>query len=97
MVVEDAIMWERGNQWLFSCYAPLLRKLIPNMVNANSENLPGFTDYSPEELRLEAMSSHQAGQLNQYTSKLHQLAQKYAANRAVLQKPDQQTVEFIVI
>lgn len=96
VVKEDALTWQKSGQWLFSCYAPLLRRAtrVPN--NPNAENLPGFEDYSPEELRWEAMASHASGNFQGYAQNLQELAQKYENLQRGLQTMDQATANFIV-
>ena len=54
-------------------------------------------DFSPEELRWEAVSSNTAGQFPEYTIKLQHLAQSYHAIQRALQNLDPQTANFIVI
>lgn len=94
---EDGSTWEKGGQWLFSCYAPLLRRAAKVPFNQNEENLPGFEDYSPEELRWEAMTSNATGNFQGYVQKLQEMAQKYKGLQRGLQNIDQATADFIVI
>ena len=82
---------------LFSCYAPLLRKFTKFAAfNNNDENLPNLMDYSPEELRWEAISSNMKGEFSLYTVKLQQLSQCYHTIQRALQNLDQATSNFIV-
>jgi hypothetical protein len=81
---------------LFSCYAPLLRKFTKAAFNNNEENLPNLVDYSPEELRWEAISSNMKGQFHDYTTKLQLLSQSYHTIQRALQNLDQATSNFIV-
>ncbi|XP_068065027.1 nucleoporin NUP42-like isoform X2 [Anomalospiza imberbis] len=46
-VVKDMEIWESSGQWIFSCYSPMKEK----------PNVSGFSDISPEELRLEYYDS----------------------------------------
>lgn len=94
---DDATNSVQGGQWLLSCYAPLLRKISKVSYNKNEENLPGLMDYSPEELRWEAISSNMTGQFQDYSLKLQQLAQSYLTIQRALQNLDQTTANFIVI
>lgn len=54
-------------------------------------------DYSPEELKWEAMSSSVNGQFQDYTIKLQNLSQSYQTIQRALQNLDQATANYIVI
>jgi hypothetical protein len=100
-VVEDAVSAEKGGQWLFSCYAPLLRRVInknqESSTNQNQETLPGMEDYSPEELRWSWMESQSSpGQNQEYMAKLQLLTQTHQNIRRALQNPDKPTSNYIV-
>ncbi len=46
-VKVDMEQWEKGRQWVFSCYSPAKETAC----------YPGLEDISPEEMRLEAYSA----------------------------------------
>ena len=95
-VVEDAIAWEKGGQWLFSCYAPLLRRLV-TLQQCNETCLPGLIDFSPEEIRWETYKCFQvSGSLDHMLTQLARLAELYSIKRRALQNMDNATVDFIV-
>ncbi|KAK4035580.1 nucleoporin NUP42 isoform X2 [Daphnia magna] len=96
VVKDDATNSMQGGQWLFSCYAPLLRKFSKISFNKNEENLPSLIDYSAEELKWEAMQSSMNGQFHDYTVKLQKLSQSYQTIQRALQNLDQATSNYIV-
>ncbi|XP_057379103.1 nucleoporin NUP42-like [Daphnia carinata] len=96
VVKDDATNSMQGGQWLFSCYAPLLRKFSKISFNKNEENLPSLVDYSPEELKWEAMHSSMNGQFHDYTVKLQKLSENYQTIQRALQNLDQATSNYIV-
>ncbi|KAI9551604.1 hypothetical protein GHT06_021937 [Daphnia sinensis] len=96
VVKDDATNSMQGGQWLFSCYAPLLRKFSKISYNKNEENLPNLIDYSPEELKWEAMQSSMNGKFHDYTDKLQKLSQNYQTIQRALQNLDQATSNYIV-
>ncbi|KAG5843086.1 hypothetical protein ANANG_G00184750 [Anguilla anguilla] len=64
-VCRDMESWVSSGQWLFSCYSPL------------NACLSGFTELSPEELRLEYYSSQASGTLQNYADTVQQLANQW--------------------
>ncbi|XP_042370875.1 nucleoporin NUP42-like, partial [Plectropomus leopardus] len=56
MIQMDMDIWESSGQWGFSCYSTF------------KKSLSGFTDLSPEELRLEYYSTRASGDLQSYVS-----------------------------
>ncbi|XP_004073914.1 nucleoporin-like protein 2 [Oryzias latipes] len=61
MIQMDMDVWESSGQWGFSCYS--IAKV----------SLSGFTDLSPEELRLEYYSKRASGDLQTYINGVNQL------------------------
>ncbi|XP_064205119.1 nucleoporin NUP42 isoform X2 [Anguilla rostrata] len=64
-VCRDMESWVSSGQWLFSCYSPL------------NACLSGFTELSPEELRLEYYTSQASGTLQNYADTVQQLANQW--------------------
>ncbi|NXA79435.1 NUPL2 protein, partial [Thryothorus ludovicianus] len=63
-VVKDMEIWESSGQWIFSCYSPMKEK----------PNVSGFSDVSPEELRLEYYDSRANNIIGNYTDAVQKLA-----------------------
>ncbi|NXH84648.1 NUPL2 protein, partial [Edolisoma coerulescens] len=63
-VVKDMEIWESSGQWIFSCYSPMKEKL----------NVSGFSDVSPEELRLEYYDSRANNIIGNYIDAVQKLA-----------------------
>ncbi|NXY32833.1 NUPL2 protein, partial [Pomatorhinus ruficollis] len=63
-VVKDMEIWESSGQWIFSCYSPMKEKL----------NVSGFSDVSPEELRLEYYDSRANNVIGNYIDAVQKLA-----------------------
>ncbi|NXE91743.1 NUPL2 protein, partial [Menura novaehollandiae] len=63
-VVKDMEIWESSGQWIFSSYSPMKEKL----------NVSGFSDVSPEELRLEYYDSRAKNMIGNYIDAVQQLA-----------------------
>ncbi|NXI33349.1 NUPL2 protein, partial [Sterrhoptilus dennistouni] len=63
-VVKDMEIWESSGQWIFSCYSPMKEKL----------NVSGFSDVSPEELRLEYYDSRANNVIGNYIDAVQELA-----------------------
>ncbi|NXR98403.1 NUPL2 protein, partial [Oxylabes madagascariensis] len=63
-VVKDMEIWESSGQWIFSCYSPMKEKL----------NVSGFSDVSPEELRLEYYNSRTNNVIGNYIDAVQKLA-----------------------
>ncbi|KAL4629747.1 nucleoporin-like protein 2-like [Arapaima gigas] len=64
-VQKDMDIWENSGQWLFSCYSIL------------KASIPGFPEYSPEELRLEYYKCREMGNLQTYVSSVQQLVSQW--------------------
>ncbi|KAG9333143.1 hypothetical protein JZ751_013401 [Albula glossodonta] len=64
---KDMETWESSGQWPFSCYS------------AVKASISGFTELSPEELRLEYYSSRAAGDLQNYADSVQQLASRWSS------------------
>lgn len=65
VIQTDMEIWESSGQWCFSCYS-------------NSKTpLSGFTDFSPEELRLEYYSTRASGDLQGYVNGVNQLLSQW--------------------
>ncbi|NXR90022.1 NUPL2 protein, partial [Hypocryptadius cinnamomeus] len=63
-VVKDMEIWESSGQWIFSCYSPMKEK----------PNVSGFSDVSPEELRLEYYDSRANNIVGNYIDAVQKLA-----------------------
>ncbi|NXF01527.1 NUPL2 protein, partial [Smithornis capensis] len=66
-VVKDMEIWESSGQWIFSSYSPMKEKL----------NVSGFSDVSPEELRLEYYDSRAKNTVGNYIDAVQQLAAQW--------------------
>jgi hypothetical protein len=95
-VREDATSWDKSGQWPFSCYAPLLHRLLNIGTTKDGGSLPGLKDYSPEEIRWEMYERTDPVAVSQFLTKLQQTAEDYQAKRYALQNMDQATANFIV-
>ncbi|NXP98571.1 NUPL2 protein, partial [Vidua macroura] len=62
-VVKDMEIWESSGQWIFSCYSPMKEK----------PNVSGFSDVSPEELRLEYYDSRANNIIGNYIDAVQNL------------------------
>ncbi|XP_071071222.1 nucleoporin NUP42 isoform X2 [Dasypus novemcinctus] len=60
-------VWESSGQWMFSVYSPMKKK----------PNISGFTDISPEELRLEYHNYLSSNNLQSYLNSLQQLISQW--------------------
>ncbi|KAM9386130.1 nucleoporin NUP42 [Pholidichthys leucotaenia] len=65
IIQADMDVWEKSRQWGFSCYS-----------NAKTP-LSGFTDLSPEELRLEYYNARATGDLQGYINGVNQLLSQW--------------------
>ncbi|XP_030913493.1 nucleoporin NUP42 [Geospiza fortis] len=63
-VVKDMEIWESSGQWIFSCYSPMKEK----------PNVSGFSDVSPEELRVEYYDSRANNIIGNYIDAVQNLA-----------------------
>uniref|UniRef100_A0A4W6ECN3 Nucleoporin NUP42 n=1 Tax=Lates calcarifer TaxID=8187 RepID=A0A4W6ECN3_LATCA len=61
----DIDVWESSRQWWFSCYSP------------SKTLVSGFTDLSPEELRMEYYSTRASGDLQGYLNGVNQLLNQW--------------------
>ncbi|XP_028284741.1 nucleoporin NUP42 [Parambassis ranga] len=65
VIQTDIDIWESSGQWGFSCYS------------SSKAPLPGFTDLSPEELRLEYYTAQASGDLQGYINGVNQLLNQW--------------------
>ncbi|KAL1768073.1 nucleoporin 2 [Sigmodon hispidus] len=65
--VKDVEIWESSGQWMFSVYSPVKKK----------PNISGFTDISPEELRLEYHNFLTSSNLQSYLNSVQQLVSQW--------------------
>lgn len=86
---EVANTWEGGKMWPFTCIA----------VDKDMDNLPGFEDISPEELRLEAYEALKAGNIKPYVQKVAVAFNQLSTQRQELKNPNvtlkQKLITFI--
>ncbi|XP_044150100.1 nucleoporin NUP42 [Bufo gargarizans] len=66
-IIHDLEAWESSGQWAYSVYCVLKEQ----------SHLSGFTDISPEELRLEFYTSHKEGHLQNYVNSAQQLINQW--------------------
>ncbi|XP_073437513.1 nucleoporin NUP42 [Dendrobates tinctorius] len=66
-IIHDMKTWEVSGQWPLSVYCVLKEQ----------QHLSGFTDLSPEELRLECYTSHKEGNFQNYVSSAQQLVNQW--------------------
>ncbi|XP_020919107.1 nucleoporin-like protein 2 isoform X2 [Sus scrofa] len=66
-IVKDMEVWESSGQWMFSVYSPMKKKL----------NISGFTDISPEELRLEYHNFLTSNNLQSYLNSIQHLINQW--------------------
>lgn len=66
-IVKDMEIWESSGQWMFSVYSPVKKK----------PNISGFTDISPEELRLEYHNFLTSNNLQSYLNSVQQLINQW--------------------
>ncbi|XP_076978053.1 nucleoporin NUP42 isoform X2 [Tamandua tetradactyla] len=65
-IVKDMEVWESSGQWKFSVYSPVKKP-----------NISGFTDISPEELRLEYHNFLTSNNLQSYLNSIQQLISQW--------------------
>ncbi|XP_054914762.1 nucleoporin NUP42 [Poeciliopsis prolifica] len=65
VIQADVYVWECSGQWFFSCYSSF------------KTPISGFTDLSPEELRLEYYSTRASGDLQGYQNGVNQLLSQW--------------------
>ncbi|XP_004418981.1 PREDICTED: nucleoporin-like protein 2 [Ceratotherium simum simum] len=66
-IVKDMEVWESSGQWMFSVYSPVKK----------TPNISGFTDISPEELRLEYHNFLTSNNLQSYLNSIQQLINQW--------------------
>ncbi|KAM9207851.1 nucleoporin NUP42-like [Leptosomus discolor] len=66
-VLKDMEIWESSGQWMFSCYSPMREE----------PNVSGFSDLSPEELRLEYYNCRANFNIQSYIFSVQQLAEQW--------------------
>uniref|UniRef100_A0A2K5RC64 Nucleoporin NUP42 n=1 Tax=Cebus imitator TaxID=2715852 RepID=A0A2K5RC64_CEBIM len=66
-IVKDMEVWESSGQWIFSVYSPVKKK----------PNISGFTDISPEELRLEYHNFLTSNNLQSYVNSVQRLINQW--------------------
>ncbi|XP_024418897.2 nucleoporin NUP42 isoform X1 [Desmodus rotundus] len=66
-IVKDMEVWESSGQWMFSVYSPMKKK----------SSISGFTDISPEELRLEYHNFLTSNNLQSYLNSIQQLINQW--------------------
>ncbi|KAL0961750.1 hypothetical protein UPYG_G00331220 [Umbra pygmaea] len=64
-IEKDMEIWETSGQWALSCYSVL------------KASISGFTELSPEELRLEYYNTKASGDLQGYANAVNQLATRW--------------------
>ncbi|XP_040820914.1 nucleoporin NUP42 isoform X1 [Ochotona curzoniae] len=67
-IIKDMMVWKSSGQWMFSVYSPIKRK----------SNISGFTDISPEELRLEYHNFLTSNNLQSYLNSVQQLVNQWS-------------------
>ncbi|XP_030057667.1 nucleoporin NUP42 [Microcaecilia unicolor] len=67
IIAKDMEAWESSRQWMFSAYS----------VAKEKHNLSGFSDFSPEELRLEYYKCRSDGNLQNYINSVQQLVTQW--------------------
>ncbi|XP_029444937.1 nucleoporin-like protein 2 [Rhinatrema bivittatum] len=67
VIIKDIEAWESSGQWMFSAYS----------VAKDKHNLSGFSDFSPEELRLEYYKCRTDGNLHNYVNSIQQLGTQW--------------------
>ncbi|KAM9651336.1 nucleoporin NUP42 isoform 2-T2 [Trichechus inunguis] len=66
-IVKDMEVWESSGQWMFSVYSPMKKE----------PNISGFTDISPEELRLQYHNYLTSNSLQSYLNSIQQLINQW--------------------
>ncbi|KFO26073.1 nucleoporin NUP42 [Fukomys damarensis] len=66
-IIKDMEIWESSGQWMFSVYSPVKKK----------PSISGFTDISPEELRLEYHNLLTSNNLQSYLNSVQQLVNQW--------------------
>ncbi|XP_019583186.2 nucleoporin NUP42 [Rhinolophus sinicus] len=68
-IIKDMEIWESSGQWMFSVYSPVTKE--------KKSNISGFTDISPEELRLEYHNFLTSNNLQSYLNSIQQLINQW--------------------
>lgn len=84
LVQLDMDIWEKSGQWGFSCYS--------NLKNT----LSGFSDLSPEELRLEYYTARASGDLQSYMNGVNQLLSQWKNRVQELKTMNRSTREALL-
>ncbi|KAM6152444.1 nucleoporin NUP42 isoform 1-T1 [Erethizon dorsatum] len=66
-IIKDMEIWESSGQWMFSVYSPVKKK----------PSISGFTDISPEELRLEYRNFLASNNLQSYLNSVQQFINQW--------------------
>ncbi|XP_046793447.1 nucleoporin NUP42-like [Gallus gallus] len=67
VIAEDMATWESSGQWMFSCYSP----------ETGKPNVPGFGEFSAEEVRLEYYNCSANNNTGYYINSVNQLVQQW--------------------
>eukprot|EP00076_Gallus_gallus_P037681 XP_025003219.1 nucleoporin-like protein 2 [Gallus gallus] len=67
VIAEDMATWESSGQWMFSCYSP----------EKGKPNVPGFGEFSAEEVRLEYYNCSANNNTGYYINSVNQLVQQW--------------------
>uniref|UniRef100_A0A8C9WRL1 Nucleoporin NUP42 n=1 Tax=Scleropages formosus TaxID=113540 RepID=A0A8C9WRL1_SCLFO len=84
-VHKDMEIWETSGQWLFSCYSIL------------KASIPGFPEYSPEELRMEYYKCRETGNLQTYANSVQQLISQWRSRVQELKNLNSTSLAKLVI
>ncbi|XP_046793869.1 nucleoporin NUP42-like, partial [Gallus gallus] len=66
-IAKDMATWESSGQWMFSCYSP----------ETGKPNVPGFGEFSAEEVRLEYYNCSANNNTGYYINSVNQLVQQW--------------------
>eukprot|EP00076_Gallus_gallus_P037669 XP_025003207.1 nucleoporin-like protein 2 [Gallus gallus] len=66
-IAKDMATWESSGQWMFSCYSP----------EKGKPNVPGFGEFSAEEVRLEYYNCSANNNTGYYINSVNQLVQQW--------------------
>ena len=78
-VKQDVEQWEKGKQWIFTCYSPVKERAC----------FPCIDDISPEEMRLEAYKAKSANTVGDYQKRFNDLQNEYSLKRRSLLTPSE--------
>ncbi|KAK6627815.1 hypothetical protein RUM44_010294 [Polyplax serrata] len=85
-IVCEVLIAEKGGQWPLSCFSPA----------KEGPNVPGWEDYSPEEIRWKMYEARRNGTLNQCIKEVNQLYSDAEKRRNALKQPTMKEVGVIV-